>query len=205
VKRAASAVHERIVGLYEEKASAFDRQRGRSLFEKAWLDRFASGLPKGGSILDIGCGMGEPIARYLIELGFRVTGIDASAPLIAMCKERFPEQEWLIADMRSLALGRRFDGLLAWHSSFHLHPDDQRPMFARFAAHARPKAMLMFTSGPEAGESVGEFEGEPLYSASLAPTEYRMLLGANGFSVVDHQADDEGCGGATVWLGRRTP
>lgn len=197
-------MHDRIIGIYEEKAAAFDRRRGRSLFEKAWLDRFASHLPEGGSILDIGCGMGEPIARYLIELGFRVTGLDASAPLIAMCRERFPEQEWLIGDMRGLAFGRQFDGVLAWHSSFHLHPDDQRPMFARFAEHARPGAMLMFTSGPEAGEAIGEFEGEPLYSASLAPAEYRALLAGNGFAVVGHATNDSECGGATVWLARKT-
>jgi len=198
-------MHERVIGIYREMAAAFDRRRGRSLFEKAWLDRFASHLPKGGSILDIGCGMGEPIARYLIELGFNITGADASAALIAMCRERFPEQEWLVGDMRRLALGRQFDGVLAWHSLFHLHPGDQRPMFARFDEHARPGAMLMFTSGPQAGEDIGEFEGEPLYCASLAPAEYRALLAENGFEVVDHAADDAECGGATVWLARKTP
>jgi len=64
-------------------------------------------------VLDIGCGMGEPIGRYLVEAGLAVTGVDSSASLIAMCRERFPDHEWLVADMRTLGLGRRFDGLLA--------------------------------------------------------------------------------------------
>ena len=52
-------------------------QRGRDLHERSWLDRFAAMLPEGGTILDIGCGVGEPIARYLIERGFAVTGVDS--------------------------------------------------------------------------------------------------------------------------------
>lgn len=194
---------ERIIGLYERHAAAFDRRRGRGLFEKPWLDRFAALLPAAGSVLDIGCGMGEPMARYLIERGFAVTGIDSSESLIAICRQRFAGQTWLVGDMRALDLGRRFDGLLAWHSLFHLEPDDQRAMFPRFAAHARPGAALMFNSGPQAGEEIGEFEGEPLYCASLSPTEYRALLTANGFVLRDHRADDAECGGATVWLALR--
>ena len=198
-------MHERIVGLYEKNAAAFDRMRSRDLFEAPWLERFAALLPPGGTILDIGCGMGEPIARWFIERGFRVTGYDSSASMIAMCRQRFPKQEWIAADMRSLDLGRRFDGVIAWHSSFHLSRGDQRSLFPRLAAHTRPDGHLMFTSGEEAGERIGEWMGEPLYHASLAPEEYRSGLKLAGFSVVDCRLRDLECGGATVWIARRGP
>src|SRR3954464_15586480 len=55
-------MHERIVGLYEENAAAWDRQRGRDLFEKAWLDRFLALLPEAPELLDVGCRVGEAIA-----------------------------------------------------------------------------------------------------------------------------------------------
>jgi SAM-dependent methyltransferase len=192
-----------IVPLYQRHAQAYDRLRGRSLFEKAWLDAFAALLPEGGSVLDIGCGMGEPIARDVIGRGLAVTGVDSSPDLIAMARARFPQQTWAVADMRSLSLGKTFDGLLAWDSVFHLTPDDQRRMFAVFRDHAAPRAALMFTSGPAHGEAIGEFEGEPLYHASLDPQEYRALLDAHGFEVVRHVAEDPACGGHTVWLARR--
>jgi SAM-dependent methyltransferase len=191
---------ERIAGLYEENAAAWDRQRGRDLFEQPWLERFAALLPPGGSVLDIGCGMGEPIAAWFIARGFALTGVDASASLIALCRERFPEREWLVADMRSMELGRRFDGLLAWHSFFHLSPADQRPMFPRFARHAADGAALMFTSGITEGEAIGEWQGEPLYHGSLDTAEYRRLLEGNGFEVREHVVSDPGCGHATIWL-----
>jgi hypothetical protein len=113
---------------------------------------------------------------------------------------RFPKQEWIVADMRKLALPRKFSGMLAWDSFFHLSPDDQRSMFPVFRAHAAPNAALMFTSGPAHGEAIGNFAGEPLYHASLDPAEYRSLLDRNGFRVVSHVVEDPDCGGHTIWL-----
>lgn len=170
--------------------------------EKHWLDRFRSLLPSNGSILDIGCGAGDPIARYFIENGHEVTGIDASEPLIALCRERFPSSLWAIADMRDVALGRRFDGLIAWHSFFHLTAADQRRMFGVVRAHANPGAALMFTAGPYDGDAIGTFQGRPLYHASLARSEYESLLAGHGFRLMDHVVNDPDCGGATVYLAK---
>lgn len=196
---------ERIVGLYRRHAHAFVRDRGRSLFEAPWLDRFRALMPQDASVLDIGCGTGEPLARYLTERGCRVTGIDAAPEMIALCRDRFPAGDWRVADMRALALGHTFDGLLAWDSFFHLDHDDQRRMLPVFRLHAVPRAALMFTSGPAHGEAIGAFEGEPLYHASLDPEEYRALLDAAGFEVVAHRSEDPDCGGHTVWLARLGP
>lgn len=194
---------ERIVGLYEENAAAWDAQRGRDLFERPWLDRFCALLPAGGEVLDLGCGMGEPIAAHLVSQGFDVTGVDSSSSLIGLARLRYPTQRWMVCDMRALELGRGFDGLLAWHSFFHLSPADQRPMFQRFAAHLSPGGVLMFTSGTSEGAAIGEWQGEPLYHGSLDTSEYRARLEANGFEVLDHVVSDPGCGYATIWLARK--
>jgi len=191
---------ETIIGLYERHAPLFDRERGRDLMERAWLDRFLALLPSRARILDLGCGSAEPIARYFIEHGYEVTGVDASPSLIGICKERFPEHEWIVGDMRTLDLERRFDGVLAWNSVCHLNYDDQRGMFPIFAKHAKPTAPLTFTSGPSRGEAIGTLAGEPLYHGSLDAAEYRILLKENGFDVVSHVVEDPECGHHTIWL-----
>jgi SAM-dependent methyltransferase len=194
---------ERIIGLYDENAAEWDRLRGPgSLFEKPWLDRFVSLLGPRATILDLGCGSARPIATYLIGSGYAVTGVDSSPALIEICRTRFPQNEWIVADMRTLDVGRRFDGVLAWDSFFHLAHDDQRAMFPVFARHVQPRGALMFTSGPAHGEVLSTFAGEPLYHASLDPSEYRMILHRNGFQVVGHVADDPSCGEHTIWLAR---
>jgi len=192
---------DRIVDLYQRMASDWIESRARTgLFEEPWLDRFRALLPPSGAILDLGCGSAEPMAAYLIGLGHPVTGVDSSPAMIDACRARFPAQEWIVADMRTLGLPRTFSGILAWGSFFHLGYDDQRRMFPIFRAHAGAGAALMFTSGPVHGEAIGSFAGEPLYHASLDPAEYRSLLDQNGFRVVSHIAEDPDCGGHTIWL-----
>jgi trans-aconitate methyltransferase len=193
----------RIVGLYERHAATFDRDRGKTLVERAWLDRFLAALPNDRLVLDLGCGTGEPIARYLLQAGCRVVGVDSAPSMVEICRTRFPGAEWHVGDMRQLALGRTFDGLVAWDSFFHLAADDQREMFPRFAVHVVPGGALMFTSGSAAGEAIGEYCGEPLFHASLDPAEYEELLESNGFTVLAHVTDDPECGHHTIWLVRK--
>jgi len=76
-------------------------------------------------------------------------------------------------------------------------------MFNVFAEHAAPSAVLMFNSGPDHGEKVGEYRGDPLYHASLSSDEYTELLAAVGFEVISHVVEDWRTGGGrTVWLTR---
>ncbi|OZI61901.1 hypothetical protein [Bordetella genomosp. 11] len=53
---------------------------------------------------------------------------------------------------------------------------DRRKMFSVFDQHAASSAVLMFNSGPAAGEAVGEYRRDPLYHASLSTEEYKALL-----------------------------
>ena len=192
-----------IISHYEKHALAFEAdRRGGRWNERPWHDRFAEALPVGATVLDLGCGAGCPVAAHLHAHGHHVTGVDSSPTMISLCRQRLPDHEWIVADMRGLALARRFDGILAWDNVFHLDHDHQRAIFAVFAAHARPGALLMFNTGDRHGEAIGEYRGDPLYSASLAPSEYRSLLDQAGFEIVDHAAKDVSAGGRTIWLCR---
>lgn len=201
-----ASLSETVIDLYRRHAAQWDAtRRGSGWNDQVWIDAFAKELTGGGSVLDLGCGGGEPVARFLVDHGLHVTGVDSSPQMIALARNRLPEQEWIVADMRRLALDRRFDGILAWDSYFHLAHEAQRSMFAVFDAHAGDNAVLMFNTGPEHGEATSTFtfKDEQLYHASLAPAEYRALLDRSGFEVVRHVANDVRSGGRTAWLCRR--
>jgi SAM-dependent methyltransferase len=196
-----SGLSDSIIGHYERHAASWDADRRNSGWnDKPWHDRFIEELPEGGTVLDLGCGGGSPVALNLVERGLHVTGVDSSPTLISLCRRRMPEEVWIAGDMRSASLGRRFDGVLAWDSFFHLSPDDQRGMFKVFAQHAAASAALMFNTGPAYGEAIGSYRGDPLYHASLDSCEYRTLLAQSGFEVVSHAVEDRRAGRRTVWL-----
>lgn len=192
-----------ILDLYQRHAEAFYQQRSRTLFEQRWLDKLLAAMGATGKMLDLGCGNGQPIADYFIQQGCALTGVDGAPAMLTRARARFPEQRWLHHDMRTLNLAETFDGLIAWDSFFHLTQDDQRRMFSVFARHSHPGSALMFTSGTDHGIAMGEFEGEPLFHASLAPDEYRLLLAEHGFAVLEMKIEDPECGGHTVWLAKR--
>lgn len=194
---------DRVIDLYRRHADAWTTARGTVLHERWSIERFADMLPPKTAILDIGCGSGEPIARFLADKNYLITGVDGSPEMIDLFQATLPHAIARVADMRLLKMGRTYGGLIAWDSFFHLSPADQRKMFVVFRNHAEPNAPLLFTTGPRFGEAIGMLEGEPLYHASLDPHEYRQLLDWNGFDVVAHVVEDPRCGGRTVWLARQ--
>jgi len=200
---------EDVISTYARVAHQWAADRNKDLFEQAWLDRMLdlATPPDGRSVrvLELGGGAGRPIGVYLEAQDAEVTATDAVEPMVELYRQAVPSARAFQADMRHLDLGERFDAILAWDSFFHLCVEDQRAMFATFAVHAAPGAALMFTSGPEHGEAIGEVGGEPIYHASLDPDEYRELLVANGFTVVAFTPEDPTCARRSVWLAQFGP
>lgn len=194
----------RTLNVYEAQAARYDAERSRALFEARWLARFAACLPAQGRLLDLGCGAGEPIARWFIAEGFRVTGVDFAEAMLEIARTRWPDGDWRQADMRTLDLGTRFDGIVAWDSFFHLTPEEQRACIARMATHLNPGGSLLMTVGPEAGEATGTVGGQPVYHASLSPAQYATCLEQNGLRLTGYLAEDPETDKHSVLMARRT-
>src|SRR4029078_10897245 len=74
---------------YDAIAHHFIGARNRNIGGSTVLE-WSKSLPRGASVLDLGCGFGEPISRVLIEEGFSVFGVDASPRLVEAFRSRFP-------------------------------------------------------------------------------------------------------------------
>ncbi len=187
-------IHARTIATYRTHAAAWDEQRSRELVEKEHLDRFIAELPPSPSVLDVGCGTAEPIAAYLISCGISVTGVDASPEMLDFSRRRFPAHEWIEMDMRKLALPRKFDGILAWDSFFHLSQVEQRAVLTLFFAHLNPGGVLLATVGHEAGEVLGTVNDAPVYHSSLSVEEYTEICTSAGFGNVSLELQVPSCG-----------
>ncbi len=189
--------------VYERNAARFDAERPKRLHERVWLDRFRELLPEGGTILDAGCGAGEPIAAYFRQCGYRVTGVDFSRAMLDLVNERFPDGDWRYADMRRLDLPDRFDGIIGWNSFFHLTQAEQRTTLPRFAAHLSPGGALMLTVGDRAGEVTGHVGDDRVYHSSLAREEYTAILDGLGLDIVRFTVEDPDCDHHTILLAHK--
>jgi SAM-dependent methyltransferase len=83
--------------------------------------RAALSPPKGGDILDVGCGYG----RHALELaqdGFRLTGLDLSLPLLIRAADDAQRRgltvNFVHTDMREMSFNGQFDGAYCLLSSF---------------------------------------------------------------------------------------
>jgi len=90
--------------LYDRRA-AFVSQAASDLID--WLEPRA-----GEAILDLGCGTGE-LATAIAARGARVVGLDSSAEMIAVARERAPALEWVIGDGEALAFDATFDAVFS--------------------------------------------------------------------------------------------
>tara|TARA_Y100000588_G_C14268646_1_gene931204 strand:+ start:3500 stop:4108 length:609 start_codon:yes stop_codon:yes gene_type:complete len=194
----------KVYQVYDEIFEWIDSHRNKELkMEKFYLNFIQKYTQPEANILDVGCGTGEPIARFLLEKGYKLTGVDASKKMIEVCKKRFPDGKWLLADMRTLDLQEQFDAVIAWHSFFHLPHDDQRVTLKLLATFVSQKGLLIFTTGPEYGEVWSDNGGHDLYHASLSSEEYEQILTDNDFKVLTHKIRDPECGDATVWVAQK--
>ena len=75
---------------YDLIATEFAKMRDSFCREQKYLDLLMSYLQPNAHILDIGCGSGYPIAAYLIEHGFQVTGVDGSKELLNIAQIKCP-------------------------------------------------------------------------------------------------------------------
>ena len=77
--------------------------------------------PKGAELLDVGCGYGRH-ALELAQLGFRLTGLDLSLPMLIRAADHAQRRgltvNFVHADMREMTFDGQFDGAYCMLSSF---------------------------------------------------------------------------------------
>jgi SAM-dependent methyltransferase len=110
-------------------------------------------IPRAQTILEFGSGTGGH-GRLLAAMGFDVHGIERSLDMVALAKSASPPPRTgtagsfscNIGDVRSAALGRSFDALIAlFHVvSYQTTNDDLRATFATVARHLAPDGVFLF-------------------------------------------------------------
>ncbi len=168
--------------------------------------RAIRGLSPGGRVLDVGCGPGVPITRFLVEQGLSVTGVDVSAEQLRIAAQQVPEADLREGDVCDLELADdSYDAIVAWDSVFHVPRAKHGALFERFARWLRPGGRLLVTGGGSAGEFTDVMLGETFFYSGHEPPEVVTLLAAAGFAVLDPVVDEPSKRGHVVFSARLGP
>jgi len=178
---------------------ATDRDHGTGIPELAAL---SDSLPRGATVLDVGCGNGIPITQRLLDAGHTVFGVDSSGEMLKRFRANCPGTPYLHAAIQSCDLeGMTFDAAVAWGVIFHLTREDQVRAFEIIAAALKPGGPFLFTAGDKDGSIDGQpMNGVPFRYHSFSVEGYRALLARNGFALEDVHEDS---GQNIYYLARR--
>lgn len=187
---------------YDVIATGFSAMRDSFSTEQKYIDLFTNYLQPKSNILDVGCGSGYPIASYLIEKEFNVTGLDASKELLKIAEAKCPLMKSIYGDMRTVSVKDKYDGIIEWWALFHLPKQDHEKMIARFAGWLKKDGVLEFTTGDSEYEgSSSEMLNQELNYYSLDPILYEKYLKDNGFKILLRESDQDQ---HMVWIAKKS-
>ena len=108
-------------------------------------------IPKGLG-LDVACGTGN-ISKILIDLGFKIRGVDFSAEMISIAQQKFPAEKFICADSRKFDFGKEqgtIDFAVSFYDSLNYLLDDNHILktFKSVNACLKPGAIFLFDMNP---------------------------------------------------------
>ncbi|KAA6187777.1 class I SAM-dependent methyltransferase [Thiohalocapsa marina] len=196
---------------YDALSVTYEANRGQFDMTQVLDDLFARLPSRGGALLDLGCGAGEPVAEAFIRRGWDVTGVDVCGTMLDLAARYVPAMRRVCADMREVAFRQGcFDAVTAIYSLFHLPSSEHPDLFARVRDWLRPGGIFLFTyatadyTGAETFDGWKTFMGQRLFYSHRTPADLQAQLQAAGLVPEALAARDIG-GERFLWVTASRP
>lgn len=152
-----------------------------------YLDAFIELLPHNSHVLDVGCGMGH-YSKYVSDKGVKVTGVDFSEGMLKIAKEKYPEIEFINADICDLKgkLEGIYDGIVIAFVFHHLSKDEVEKCLKELKrlCKSATKLIIFVPEGTKTYIQEEPFNTQYKYKINeYAKEELTDLLNKHGFKV----------------------
>jgi ubiquinone/menaquinone biosynthesis C-methylase UbiE len=169
---------------YNKIAEVYQASRHR-LDNTEQLREFAGLLPKNAKILDVGCGAGVPVAKFLVEAGFQVVGIDFSEEMLRLARKNVARATFICQDMTKLDfVDNSFDGLTAFYSIIHVPREKHSHLFESFHRILRSEGIMLACMGSDEWEATEEYYGASMFWSQYSPEKSLQLIKDAGFQPI---------------------
>jgi ubiquinone/menaquinone biosynthesis C-methylase UbiE len=204
---------------YDRVALDYARLEGEAHWPRMrWLGKVLDRLEPGSSVLDLGCGSGDP-ADVEIAKEHRVTGVDISQTQIDLARRNVPAGRFLHGDAASVHFPAvSFDAVISFYTLEHIPRREHAALLRRIHHWLQTSGLLLVST--EAGEYddvMGQWLGVPMFISCFDPETTKRLLCDTGFELLESAVETQLEGGHEVpflWLlarksnaaaGSRTP
>jgi SAM-dependent methyltransferase len=192
---------------YDAVSVSYDREYGGATKYQAWLSELREAIPAGGTVLDLGCGSGLPVALNLTEAGFAVTGVDISDVQISRARELVPQAEFIRADVTTARFEpESFDAVVTFYALIHIPVEEHLPLLAKVAAWLRPGGLFVATTGHTAWTGLEENwlgQGSAMWWSHADAATYRFWITDCGLRIEREEFVPEGDVGHAFFWARR--
>ena len=167
--------------LYETSNISFERYGGYTDVDRAYLDYIIDNFDKNISIIDLGCGTGD-ICGYLNEKGYNAIGVDFSKEALSQAREKYPNVEYIKADMRDLHTypDEVFDLVLSIGSHEHIYKTDFSECYRLLKKNGTFICVL-----PCEDRDIGWSRTGHQYEWLLTKDTWKKKLSEFGFTILD--------------------
>jgi SAM-dependent methyltransferase len=158
------------------------------LLDSRWplIQRF---IPKGGRILDAGCGFGEWV-QFLSQQGYRAEGLDFSHELISRLRKTYPNSMWSEARTQNMPYPDEiFDAIVSWGVIEH-DPAGPQKALKEFRRVLKSDGHIIVTVPVDTArmraDSLKQFpSGGKFFQFLFEPQELRDAIEECGLRVID--------------------
>jgi SAM-dependent methyltransferase len=181
-------LHDRVERGYDAIAERYAdhtrANRGPETYFRSFLDRVVGRIPRGGRVLDLGCGAGL-ISSELLRTA-DVIALDRSDAQLSLARANAPRALLVRADMAEVAFHpASFDAVVAFWTLIHVQRDRHASVLSSVRSWLRPGGVFAGTLGTS---DSSEDREEDFFGASMAWSHFdaetnRRLLDEAGFHV----------------------
>ena len=173
---------------YDKIAKKYHKQRHKYR-SKLLLVKFSSLVLKGAKVIDLGCGAGVPIARFLVGKGYTVTGIDFSEAMLGLARKNVPNTKFVKIDMTKMKFKPgSFDGAVSFYAIIHIPRQKHAGIYKNLHRILKSGGvMLVNASGPDERGWEGharDYLGVPMFWSFYGPRRTLKIIKSAGFDVL---------------------
>ena len=171
---------------YNNIAEKYDKQR--KLYQsEGLLQKFLRSIPKNSRILDLGCGAGIPVTKFLVNDGFETVGIDFSENMLKIARKNVRNAKFLKMDITKMKFKESsFHGAVSFYALIHIPREYHSIIYEKLHKILKPNGSIMFNACGTLmwEETVKDYLGVPMYWSFYGPKRTLKIIKDAGFEIL---------------------